>query len=261
MCAFGLQFRHTVSKRCVGLVTPTGSNWMRLPHRLNLLGPLLIAALGASCSSDPADPAVDARARFVNASPDSPPLDVLFDGLTVITGLESLRFTSYLIVNAGTPVLSMRPTGGTALVLETSATFVAGADYTVVAVGALASIEALVLTDDNSLPAPGTARLRSLHVAPSATSLDVYVTAPGADLAGVQPTFSGLTLKAVSAYSVVDAGEYQIRLTEAGTKTVVADAGNFTFAGREVHSLYILDAPGGGLPLGVAALTDASTGV
>jgi hypothetical protein len=142
-------------------------------------------------------------------------------------------------------------------VLETTPTFVAGGAYTVLAVGPFASIEPLVLTDDNAAGDAGTARLRALHVAPSGATLDVYVTAPGADLATSQPAIPALSFKSASAYVSLPAGQYQIRLTQSGAKTVELDAGTFTFGGGEVHSVYILDTAGGGTPLTVTSLRDA----
>lgn len=233
-----------------------------LPFRRTRTFTLLATLAAAACSTDPTNPAIDARARFVNASPDAPSLEVLFDGQTVVSALESQAFTPYLIVNAGTPALTMRRAGtADPPVLTASPTLAAGSDYTVVALGLFASIQSLVLTDDNSIPTAGTVRLRGLHVAPSGSGFDVYITAPGADLAGAQPTFSALAFGNATAYTTLSPGQYQIRLTQPGQKVVEVDGGNFSFAGREVHSIFILDAAGGGTPLGVAAVVDASTGV
>lgn len=232
---------------------------MRLCRGIGALGLLVAAGLAGGCSNDAVGTPVDASVRFVNASPDSPPLDVLFDGGTVVQALGSGQLTVYLTVNAGSPTIALRPTGAQADVFQTTPTLSIGGAYTVVAMGPFASIEGAVLTDDNTIPGTGNTRLRGVHAAASAAALDVYITAPGADLAAAQPAFSALAFRGVSSYVSLAAGQYQIRLTLAGTKTVEHDAGNFTFGSREVHSVYILDPTTGPTPLSIATVLDAAS--
>jgi hypothetical protein len=218
-----------------------------------------LVSVAAACSNDVTDPSVDARVRFVNASPDSPALDALIGTANVVEALGAQRFTAYFIVNAGSSSLTMRPTaGGAGAAVQATATFEPSRDYSVLAVGAFDALELVVLTDDNTLPTAGNARIRVLHVAPSGATLDVYVTTPGASLDAAPPTVSSTSFKSVSAYMSMPIGTYQVRLVAAGTKTVEHDAGTFSFGAGEVHSIFVLDAPGGGPPLGVAAVVDAA---
>jgi hypothetical protein len=231
---------------------------MRLSRGIGALGLLLAAGTAGGCSNDPAGTPVDASVRFVNASPDSPPLDVLFDGGTVVQALGSGQPTVYLTVNAGSPTITIRQTGTQDALVQATPTLSIGGAYTLVAMGPFASLEAAVLTDDNTIPGTGNTRLRGVHAAASAAALDVYITAPGADLAVTQPAFSALAFRGVSPYISLAAGQYQIRLTLAGTKTVEHDAGSdFTFGSREVHSVYILET--GPTPLSIAAVLDAAS--
>ena len=73
------------------------------------------------------------------------------------------------------------------------------------------------------------ARLRAFNAAFNAANLDVYLTAPGADIATATPTFAAVGYKDAMPASGEDSIEvsgdtYQLRLTEAGSKTVVFDA-------------------------------------
>ncbi|MGH7517427.1 MAG: DUF4397 domain-containing protein [Gemmatimonadales bacterium] len=233
---------------------------MRALRRIGVLGFIVAAGVAASsCSNDVSDPSAEARVRFINASPDSPPLDILFDGLNALQDLGAGELTVYLTVNAGSPVLTMRPSGGSD-VAQTTPAFAAGGNYTVLATGLFAALQALVLTDDNTIPSADMVRLRVVHVAPSSGALDVYVTTPGADLASVQPVSAGVSFRGVADYVSLPAGQYQIRVTQAGTQTLERDAGTFSLNGSEVHSVFILDAPGGGTPPSVAAVRDAVPG-
>ena len=60
--------------------------------------------------------------------------------------------------------------------------------------------------------------------------MDIYVTAPGADLDAETPALSGVEFGDVADYIEAPAGDYQVRVTPAGTKMVVIDSGTLTLA-------------------------------
>ena len=125
-----------------------------------------------------------------------------------------------------------------------------------VAANKVASIEPLVLADDNTAPASGKVKVRIVHGAPSAPAVDVYVTAPGASLTSATPTLSKVPFKGVSAYLPVDAGSYQVRVTVAGTKTVAIDSGKVDLAAGQIRTIVAVDNAGGGSPFGAVILAD-----
>lgn len=109
--------------------------------------------------------------------------------------------------------------------------------YTVFAANKVASIEALIVVDDNNAPASGNAKLRVVHTAPDAPEVDVYVTAPNADIgsATVAPAlsfaFKGIVPANGTKALEVPGGDYRIRVTPKGSKTpVVYDSGTINVA-------------------------------
>lgn len=128
-----------------------------------------------------------------------------------------------------------------------------GAGYTVIASGLVADIAPIVLEDDASTPAPGTVRIRAVHGAPA---VDVYVTAPDADLASATPVLTNVAFGDASDYIDAPAGEYQVRVTPAGTRTVVIDSGALTLTGGQVRTAIAVDAVGGGAPFDLLLLAD-----
>jgi len=227
--------------------------------KLRLLTLLLAAtALTAACSDDDNNtgPEGQARARVVHASPDAPNVDVLLDDAQVLSDVPYLASSDYLAASAGDHNLKVNAAGTATTVIDADVTLADGTDYTVIASGLLAEITPIVLVDDNSTPAAGNARVRAIHGAPSAPSVDVYVTAPGADLGAAVPVLTGVGFGDVADYLEVPAGDYQVRVTPAGTKTVAIDSGALTLESGQVRTAIAVDAPGGGAPFDILLLAD-----
>jgi hypothetical protein len=227
--------------------------------KLKLLTLLLAAtALTAACDDDDetTGPEGEARIRVVHASPDAPPVDVLLDDAEVLSDVPYLAASGYLETSAGDHNLKVNAAGTTTTVIDADATLADGTDYTVIASGLVAAIEPIVLEDDNSAPAAGNVRVRAIHGAPSAPAVDVYVTAPGADLNAATPVLTNVAFGDVAEYLEVPAGDYQVRVTPAGTKTAAIDSGTLTLASGQVRTAIAVDAPGGGAPFDFLVLAD-----
>jgi hypothetical protein len=227
--------------------------------KLTLL-PLLLAAtaLSAACSDDDNNtgPEGEARVRVVHASPDAPSVDVLLDEAEVLSDVPYLASSAYLATSAGDHNLKVNAAGTATTVIDADVTLADGTDYTVIASDLVAEITPIVLEDDNTAPAAGNARVRAIHGAPSAPAVDVYVTAPGADLEAATPVLTGVAFGDVADYLEVPAGEYQVRVTPAGTKTVAIDSGPLTLESGHVRTAIAVDAPGGGAPFDMLLVAD-----
>jgi hypothetical protein len=229
--------------------------------KLKLLTLLLAAsALSAACSDDDDNtgPEGEARVRVVHASPDAPDVDVLVDDAEALADVPYLAASDYLGLPSGERNLKVNAAGTSTTVIDADVTLVDGTDYTVIASGLVASIAPIVLEDDNSAPAAGNAKVRAIHGAPGAPAVDIYITAPGADLAGETPALSGVDFGDVSGYIEAPAGDYQVRVTPAGSTTVVIDSGTLTLASGQIRTAVAVDAAGGGAPFDLLLLEDAN---
>ena len=227
--------------------------------KLKFLTLLLAAgALTAACSDDDDNtgPEGGARVRVVHASPDAPDVDVLVDDAEVLGDVPYLTASDYLDVPAGDQTLKVNAAGTATTVIDTDVSLVDGTDYTVIASGLVEAIEPIVLQDDNSAPAAGTARVRAIHGAPSAPAVDIYVTAPGADLETTIPLLANVEFGDVADYIEAPAGDYQVRVTPAGTTAVVIDSGTLTLSSGQVRTAIAVDAAGGGAPFDLLVLED-----
>jgi hypothetical protein len=218
---------------------------------------LLAGVLAAGCSDDDSTgPDGEAGVRVVHASPDAPNVDVLVDGSEVLSDVPYLAASDYLEVPAGGRNVQVNAAGTTTSVIDEDIDLADGTDYTIIASGLVESIQPLVLTDDNSAPASGNVRVRAIHGAPSAPAVDIYVTAPGVDLAEATPVLSGVGFGDIADYVEVPAGNYQVRATLAGTTTVVIDSGTLTLVSGQVRTAIAVDAVDGGAPFNLLLLSD-----
>src|SRR4051794_549086 len=214
--------------------------------KLNLLTLRLTAtALTAACSDDynNTGPAGQSRVRGVHASPDAPNVDVLLDNAKVLSDVPYLASSAYLETSAGDHKLKVNAAGTTTTAIDADVTLADGTDYTVIASDLVAQLTPIVLQDDNTAPAAGNARVRAIHGAPSAPSVDIYVTAPDADLATATPVLTGVAFGDVADYLEVPAGGDQGRVGPAGTQTGGGHSGGPTLAGGQGRP-----APRGGGP-------------
>jgi hypothetical protein len=127
---------------------------------------------------------------------------------------------------------------------------------TIIATDFLAQIEPLVLPNENSPPSGNVLKINVVHSAPSAPPVDVYVTAPGADINAATPTLSDVAFTEFSPFLEIPEDDYRIRLTEAGFKTPIYDSGTVPLDAESILTVVAVDANGGGLPVGLVVLTN-----
>lgn len=225
-------------------------------RRLALLGAALLT-IGAcdDDDDDPTGPGATAQLRVMHASPNAPNVDVLVDNETVLTNVAYRAVSPFDDVAAGSRRIRVRATGTTTAVIDENVDFVAGNSYTVLAAGLLTTIEPVVALDNLEAPPSGQMKLRVIHAAPTAGSVDVYVTAPGTSLVQSTPVLSNVAFRAISAYLTVDPGTYQIRVTAAGTTSLVIDT-PLTVAAGQIRTIVATEAVGSGTPLAAVVLVD-----
>lgn len=218
-----------------------------------------VAVLGlAACSDDndaPTAATPTALVRVVHLSPNAPNVDVAVDGSIALANVPFPVFSGYLEVPSGTRNVQVRPTGTQTAVIEADLSLTTGTAYSVFATGLVADISAVVAVDDLVAPAAGNVKVRVVHGAPSAPNVDVYATAPGADINTATPVLTNVPFRAVSSYLTVPAGQYQFRVTPTGTKTVAIDL-TVTLNTNSIRTVVARDNVGGGTPFALFLLPD-----
>ena len=237
------------------------------------------AACGTKDAPDPLQPSGPVgRVRFVNlvTDPSRNPVNALLEGLPFGVNLAYAASTPaslpapstafYSAVLAGDRTIVLKKTADTTVTVATlGVNIAANNDYTVYATGGTggSAVTAFSTADANTPPAAGQARIRVTNMSPAAGAVDVFITAPNADLAAATPVATGLANRSVFAGVTLAPGTYRIRTVPAGTAPAArAAAVNSTLADDLVvaagsgRTIVIADAAAGGTPLRSFALRD-----
>lgn len=239
--------------------------------RLKLIPAAALAVLLAGCSDsndgnggpdEPPPPPATFRVQALHASPDAPKVNLTI-GSSTISGVDYKDGTGALQKNVGTYTVKVDGIvpGGTATVIgPVDLTFAANTLYSIVAVNNVAAIEPVVLQQSDTAVPAGSVRLRVLHAAPLAPQVDVFVTAPGANLAASAPVGT-FAFKGNLGPVEVPAGDYQIRVTPAGTPgTVVFDSGTVPLAaGANLLVTAVENTTTGGAPISLVVQDGTAT--
>ncbi|MFT4940708.1 MAG: hypothetical protein ACI88A_003766 [Paraglaciecola sp.] len=206
---------------------------------ISILSGLLFACNNDDDDNDviiaPPPATLSANLRIVHAVADAPTVNV-YASDAILAGLENVDYqvaSSWVTVDEGNYAVRVEANvpGGNVDVISATLTLDGGMSYDVLAVGsaAAATIEPLVIANDTSSVTAGNVRVQIVHAAPQAPEVDIYVTAPDTDLS-LEQALATAAYKDFTAQVEVPAGDYQIRITPAGSTTVVFDSGTVALA-------------------------------
>jgi hypothetical protein len=214
------------------------------------------AIVGCGGDKDPSDvtgpdPLLTGSLRVINAF--TGPVDVLVDGNVAISNLAAASI-GIASPASGSHTILLRPVGSSASAAQ-SVTTTTGAMKTIAAVrtssGAVAST---ALDDTNSVVPSGATKLRVLHLAPNAGTLQVYRIQPDfqTPVSWQFPfTYQAEPTSLSAPFYQSGIGAWEVRVWQAptdpsgwNTATVKAIV---TLGGGEKKTVVILDVPGGGV--------------
>jgi len=203
--------------------------------KAKVLSALAIAALMvAGCSKDDSimNPVPQkANVLVVHASPDAPGVDLLVDSGKAGTNLTYPNNTGYLEVEAGKRNVKVNVSGTTTTVINADLSLEAKKYYSVFAVNRVSTIAPLVVEDDLTAPASGKAHVRFLHLSPDAPAVDITTTSGAV-------VFANKAFKAVTAFTPLDAGTYNLQVRLAGTSTVVLELPAITLQSGKIYTVF-----------------------
>jgi hypothetical protein len=200
---------------------------------LTLILPLALGACGGNDQPDSGYPpqGTYANLQIVNNSWDAPPIDVLLDGQPFVTQVDYGQGTGELPITPGAHSLVVQietPGAATTIIGPTTLDASANMDYVVAVQGDVAQITAVTLPHPLAVVPAQSVRIQVLNPLIDAP-VQVYLTAPGADLASSTPLGTAPYEGSVGPTDVT-AGEWEIRMTQSGG-SLVYDSGTVTLQG------------------------------
>jgi hypothetical protein len=211
------------------------------------------ALLSVGCGSS------SGRYRFIQAATAVPSnVDLQVDGKSVQTAIGFGQTATYHSTGGGSHKFTVFASGTTTNPYASSSISVTS-NTTVFTAGLFTNgtiPNVLVFTDDNTVPTTGNARLRIIHMSPSAGNVDVYIVSPpGTALGGLNPQISSLTNANASSYQQLSANSYDVVAAVAG-KQIELVRDSYTLTSGQVRTVVLLDNPNGGLPSSQIILND-----
>jgi hypothetical protein len=228
-----------------------------LPNTVGGSAPISLVVLDGSGSAQILDAATPTSLQVVHASPDAPAVDVVVDGSVLVPGLAFPVATDFVEVPSDNYNVAVTVAGnpGAIAIGPVDLDLPAGVRHSILAVGQLANIEPLILTDDPRRVATN-AKVRIVHASPTAADVDIYVTAVGADIASVSPTLTNVAFKANTGFLAVQAGDYDVTVTPAGTKTPAIGPATISIVDGGVYTAVARDPLPGEADFGLILLDD-----
>jgi hypothetical protein len=234
---------------------------------------MAVAALAVACGERKVGPTgvspteAFGRMRFVNAVANATTADRVNVSVDGVPMGVNLGYGTIAGVSVATPYNAVyggnrrfvvtRTADPTVTVLDAQVAITADTSQTVYATLQGTTASAFVTLDNLELPTGSQVKLRAVHLAPSMGNVDVYVTAPNADITTATPQFANVAPRSATAYLTLARATYQMRFTTAGTKTVLLSATVTPPAGTVpiIRTVVALD-PQTGTALTSAVLSD-----
>jgi hypothetical protein len=194
---------------------------------------LLAACGGGDDSVDDRLSLADPKIRFVHAIEGGPAVGLYRNGGT-IGGVDNVNYrfaSNYFDVSSTAADYSVRTTAGNVQISNANLNPHQGDKYTFVAYAGAGGVPATLLIEDpyNKSLTSNDARVRVVNASNNIGSVDVYLTAVSTDINTVSPNFANVALGNAVPGSGADSHEfgannYQLRITTAGTKSVIFNA-------------------------------------
>jgi len=205
---------------------------------------LPLVLVGCKVNSINYFPPKPAHIRVVNVLGTTTPIDVVANGVTVWSGLGFEAMTPYVDFENVTTKIQIRLTGSGNILVEQSYNPAGDQNYTLVVFGSTLVPSLGVMADVTQAPPSGKFALNVYNAAPigngaavGTISVDLYLTAPGVPIETASPTFTYIAFGVGNIFGQYDSGQYQLRLTVAGTKVIVYDSGTLTFNAQTATDL------------------------
>lgn len=211
------------------------------PLRRRLLAAAAIASTGLAggCKINTINsfPAHPAKVRMMNLLPDAVAVDLTVNGSPAFTNVGFESVTAYQEYDNRTTSFAVTLSGTSTTLTSFSFPLAGDQPYTVLVYGTTTSPQLTMVAEIGNAPSNGNIQLTIFNAAANAGGIDVYVTAPNADISTVGPNFGYVAYGGTTTSIQFLPGTYQVRIAPQGTKTIIFDSGGSALSPNVALSL------------------------
>lgn len=182
-----------------------------------------LAACGGDDDSNNSSADGQAFVRVLHASADAPAVDILINGQAALSNVSFQEGSGYIGLPEGSTEVGIRVSGTETIAFSAELDLMAEGYYSVIAINDVANLDLKVI-DDTASFTDGDADVRVVHAATAAPDVDIFVTAPDAELSA--PTLNAVPFEADAVLEGVAAGDYQVQIAIDETDDLVYDSGS-----------------------------------
>lgn len=182
---------------------------------------LTLVALTGQGSAQFLDVNTPTGLRVGHLSPDTDAVDILVNGGAYLEGVEFPAVTPVVALPADTYEVAITDAGNPGAIAFGPAelTLEAGTSYSVLATGFNASLDVVILDQDDPRPIALFPKVRIYHASPTAEDVDIYLVAEDGAIAGATPALRNRPFGANSGYLALSAGTFDVVVTPTDTTT------------------------------------------
>lgn len=208
-----------------------------------------VLACGGGSSSN------TANLRFVQGSPDAPPVDYVVDKATQSSDLLYGNASSYASVKSGNRNVQIIPTNSTKPLLAQTVTLADNANETLILTGPVAQLKPLVLDDGTTTGITSSNNVRVVNISNTMGPADVYIIPAGSSLSTATPVAKALDFDQNTGYVGTGgtSGNFNVYFTKPTTQFLYLSTGSLNLSTTQKQTILVLDSPNG---LGFILLTD-----
>lgn len=200
-----------------------------------------------------------AKYRFVNAVADATGLVVRKNGVVIVSGVTFGAVSTSTSIDPDSAILVVSRNSDDQLLGSDTLVGTEGRKYTMFGLGTVSNFKSLIAQDDTVFAPAGKFKVRFVHGVKdqSGFGLDLYVTDPATDISSVTPQVASLQYGAISTYFQNDTSARRLRVTPAGTTTILLDTTfAVTFPDSQVVTVVASDKANGGPPAKFTVVID-----
>ncbi|AJA47574.1 hypothetical protein CPAST_c14990 [Clostridium pasteurianum DSM 525 = ATCC 6013] len=191
--------------------------------------------------------------RALNASPNTPAVDIYLNDTKLVENLSYQEFTEYLSVTPGNYTVKIYPAGSTEnLIFSENVTIPPTTISTTSIVGINPDISLVTAAEPKGPMIPGKLFLRFANLSPNSPNMNLT-------LANGTVLFRNVPFKGVTDYASLNPGIYHFQLRDASTNRVLLDAPNIRLRGNRFYSIYSVGILGGNPPQRILVPLDGNS--